>query len=587
MKKLVDIKINGKPYLMPENITILEACKRAGISIPTLCYLENITENGHCGICVVEIKGARNLQRACITKIREGMEIFTDTPLVRKARKTIFELILANHKSFCPACQKELPCEIRKNSQNISLSDVEIDLLFEEHEKDRSIINRDATKCIACRRCVNTCEKIQGINTLIVDSRGFKSKIAPPYNLPFKNTPCVFCGQCVVRCPTGALTEKDDTEKVLDVLQDPDKYVVVSFAPAVRASIGELFGLTAGNLVIGKLVAALRRLGFKKVFDVNYGADLTIVEEANELIERLKFEKTLPMFTSCCPAWVRYVEEFYPEMIPNLSTCKSPQAMLGAVIKNFLPELENIPKDKIIHVTIMPCTAKKYEILRPDIVGDIDYVLTVRELAKIIKQAKIDLLNLKEEEEDIPFGEYSGAAAIFGVTGGVMEAALRTAVEWLTGETFSNLEFTPVRGLKNIRIAEINIKDIKLKVAIAHTLKAAQEILERIKRKELDIQFLEVMACPGGCIGGGGQPIPTNDEILRKRAEALYNLDKNKKIRKSHENPFIKFLYEKFLGNYGSEKAHKLLHAKYSHKPNWEDLFSKSYEEICKEALKH
>ncbi len=587
MKKLVDIKINGKSYLMPEGITILEACKRAGIHIPTLCYLEGITEGGHCGICVVEVKGARNLQRACITKIKEGMEIYTDTPLVRKARKTIYELTLANHKSTCPACQKEEPCEIRKIAKNIGLSEVEVELLFKEHEKDRSIINRDQTKCIECRRCVNTCEKIQGINTLIVDGKGFNSRISPPYNLPLKNTPCVFCGQCVVRCPTGALTEKDDTEKVLDALQDPNKYVVVSFAPAVRASIGELFGLPPGTLVIGKLVAALRKLGFDKVFDVNYGADLTIVEEANELIERIKFRKTLPMFTSCCPAWVKFVEEFYPEMIPNLSTCKSPQAMLGAVIKNFLPELENIPKDKIVHVTIMPCTAKKYEILRPDIMGDIDYVLTVRELAKMIKIAGIDLLSLEDEEEDIPFGEYSGAAAIFGVTGGVMEAALRTAVEWLTGETFSNLDFVPVRGMKNIRIAEIDIKDLKLKVAVAHTLKAAQEVLEKIKNKELDIQFLEVMACPGGCIGGGGQPIPTTEEILRKRAEALYTLDKNKEIRKSHENPFIKFLYEKFLGNYGSEKAHKLLHAKYSHKPNWDDIFNKSYEEICKEVLKY
>ena len=587
MRKLVDIKINGKSYLMPEGITILEACKRANIFIPTLCYLENITEDGHCGICVVEVKGARNLQRACITKIREGMEIFTDTPLVRKARKTLFELILANHKSVCPACQKETPCEIRKVAQSILLSDLEMDLLFKEYEKDRSIVNRDATKCIGCRRCVNACRKIQGVNALIVDGRGFKSKIAPPYNLPFKNTPCVFCGQCVIRCPTGALVEKDDTEKVLDALQDPEKYVVVSFAPSVRASIGELFGLPLGSLIIGKLVSALRELGFKKVFDVNYGADLTIVEEANEFIERLKSGKKLPMFTSCCPAWVRYVEEFYPEMIPNLSTCKSPQAMLGAVIKNFLPELENIPKDKLVHVTIMPCIAKKYEILRPDILGDIDYVLTVRELAEIIKQAKIDFLNLKEEKEDIPFGEYSGAAAIFGVTGGVMEATLRTAIEWLTGETFSNLEFIPVRGLKDIRVAEINIKDIKLKVAVAHSLKAAQEVLEKIKRKELDIQFLEVMACPGGCIGGGGQPIPTNEDVLKKRAEALYNLDKAKKIRKAHENPFVKFVYEKFLGNYGSEKAYKLLHAKYFHKPNWENIFSKSYEEISKEALKN
>ncbi|RLD17571.1 MAG: ferredoxin [Caldiserica bacterium] len=562
---------------MPQGTTILDACKQAGIEIPTLCYLKGIAEEGSCGMCVVEVKKAKTLQRACITEVGEGMEIFTNTPTVREARRMNLELVLAHHDVDCPTCVRDGNCELQDVADKLGVKDVPFDKIPSIYEKDDSgPIIRDPSRCIYCRRCVSICEDIQSVNALTIVNRGIETYIGAPFNMLLIDTPCVNCGQCIINCPTGALTERDDTEKVWDALSSPDKYVVVSTAPAIRASIGELFGLPAGTFVRGKVATALKMLGFKKIFDTNFTADLTIVEEGSELIRRIKNNGTLPMTTSCCPGWIKYLEEYYPELIPNVSTCKSPQQMMGAVVKTYYAEKAGIPKEKIFHVSVMPCTAKKYEADRPEInasgVKDVDVVLTTRELGRMIKQAGIDFANLQDSDYDLPLGEYSGAATIFGATGGVMEAALRSAYDMVTGKTLTQLEFKPLRGLEGVKYAEVDIDGLEVRVAVAHSLGKAKELLDKIKAGEEKVHFIEVMACPGGCIGGGGQPIPTNDEIRLKRISALYKDDEERKIRKSHENPSIQHLYEEYLGEAGSEKAHHLLHTHYIERELWEKV---------------
>ncbi|MGC8789001.1 MAG: NADH-dependent [FeFe] hydrogenase, group A6 [Caldisericum sp.] len=575
MSELVNVKIDGKPYQFEKGTTILKACKSIGIEIPTLCYLEGIAEEGVCGVCVVEVKGSRTLQRSCITEVLEGMEIYTNSPLVRTARKINLELALAHHDVSCPTCVRNDNCELQTVSNKLGVKEVTFPQIESFYEKDLGgPVVRDPSKCIFCRRCVSVCENIQNVNALTVAKRGIKTYIGAPFDLKLVDSPCVNCGQCIMNCPTGALSERDDTEKVWEALSDPDKYVVVSTAPAIRASLGELFDLPPGTFVRGKVATALRLLGFKQIFDTNFTADLTIVEEAHELIERVKNNGVLPMTTSCCPGWIKYLEEYYPEFIPNVSTCKSPQQMMGAIIKSYFSEKTGIPKEKIFHVSIMPCTAKKYEAERLEInasqVKDVDVVLTTREIARMIKEAGIDFVNLEDSDYDLPLGEYTGAATIFGATGGVMEAALRTAYEMVTGETLESVDFIPLRGLEGIKVSDVDIDGVKIRVAVAHTLGNASKLLEKVKSGEEKVHFIEVMACPGGCIGGGGQPIPTTDEIRLKRIQALYKDDSERQLRKSHENPYIKKLYAEYLGEIGGEKAHHLLHTHYIPRSPWE-----------------
>ena len=573
-KKLLNVKIDGKDYKFPEGTRILDACKQVGIEIPTLCYLKGICEEGSCGICIVEVKGMQTLQRACITEIREGMEILTNTPTVRKDRRMTVELILSQHDADCQTCVRNGNCELQNLCIRLGIRDIPFGKTPSPYSKDDTgVIIRDPSRCILCRRCVAVCQNIQEVNAIGINNRGIKTFIGPPLNMHLIDTPCVNCGQCIMYCPTGAIYERDDTEKVWEALSDPNKYVVVSTAPAIRASLGELFGLPAGTFVRGKVATALKMLGFKKVFDTNFTADLTIVEETHELLERIRNKGILPMTTSCCPAWIKYLEEYYPEFIPNVSTCKSPQQMMGAIVKSYFAEKMNIPKEKIFHVSIMPCTAKKYEAERPEInasgVKDVDVVLTTRELGRMIKQTGIDFVNLPDSDYDLPLEEYTGAGTIFGATGGVMEAALRTAYEMFTGEILESVDFVMLRGLEGIKVAEVNINGLNVRAAVAHTLGNASRLLEKVKRGEEQVHFIEVMACPGGCIGGGGQPIPTNDEIRLKRIQALYKDDSERQLRKSHENPYIKKLYSEYLGEIGGEKAHQLLHTYYEQKLLW------------------
>jgi NADP-reducing hydrogenase subunit HndD len=574
---MVKVKINGREYEFEENKTILDACREIGINIPTLCYLKGISETGSCGVCVVEVTGAKTLVRSCVTKIRDGMEIKTNTPLVREARKINLELALAHHNIECPVCPRDGNCELQDVADKLGVREIPFEKINSFYDKEeKSPVVRDPSKCIYCERCVEVCEEVQSVSALSISRRGIRTYIGAPFGRLLTQTPCVNCGQCIMHCPTGALSERDDTHKVWEALSDPDKYVVASTAPSIRASVGELFGLPAGTLVRGKVATALKMLGVKKVFDTNFSADLTIMEEANELMERLKKGENLPIFTSCCPAWIKFLEEYYPEFLPNVSTAKSPQGMMGSVIKSYFAEQMNIPPEKIFHVSIMPCTAKKYEADRKETWShnfpDVDAVITTREFGRMLKEAGIDFANLPDSDYDNPLGEYSGAGTIFGVTGGVMEAALRTAYDLLTGKNLENVEFAPLRSMEGIRVADVEIDGMTVRVAVANTLGKARELLEAIKDGREKIHFLEVMACPGGCIGGGGQPIPTSDETIRKRAEALYTDDEKSKVRKSHQNPQVKELYEKYLEKPGSEKAHRLLHTHFIKREPWEKI---------------
>ena len=572
---MVNIKINGMEYSVPASATVLEAARFANIDIPTLCYLKDINKVGSCRMCLVEIKGGRALQAACVYPVSEGMEVFTNTPAVREARRVNLELILSNHDRNCLSCVRNRNCELQKLAEEMNIDEIP----FEGESKHLPIddlspsIVRDNNKCILCRRCVAACRENQAVGVIGPTERGFQTHIACAFEAKLGESPCISCGQCITVCPTGALTEKDDTGKVWAALHDPEKYVVVQTAPSVRATLGECFGLPIGTNVEGKMAAALRRLGFDKVFDTDFGADLTIMEEATELLGRIQNGGVLPMFTSCSPGWVKYLEHHFPEMIPNMSTCKSPMEMEGAIIKTYYAEKTGIDPANIVVVAVMPCTSKKFEAQRPEMVVNgmraVDVSLTTRELARMIRDARIDFARLPDEEcFDELVAQSTGAAPIFGVTGGVMEAALRTAADVLENRSVENVEYHEVRGLAGIKEATFTLGGKELKVAVANSTGAAKELIQRIKAGDASYAFVEVMACPGGCVNGGGQPIVSAYKRMdvdprAARAAGLYAEDESKTIRKSHENPDIQKLYAEFLGEPNGHLAHKLLHTEY------------------------
>jgi len=571
----VNIKINGVDVAAPKGSTILEAAKSQHIDIPTLCFLKEINEIGACRICVVEVKGARSLVASCVYPVNEGMEVWTNTPKVLSARKKTLELILSDHDRKCLSCVRSGDCELQKLCKDLKVDDEGLyDGASNHFEIDNSAAHmyRDNNKCILCRRCTAICEKVQAVGVIGPNERGFNTNISSAFDMGLGKTSCVSCGQCIAVCPTGALSEKDNTEEVFAAIADKTKHVVVQTAPAVRAGLGEAFGLPIGTNAQGKMVSALRRLGFDKVFDTDFAADLTIMEEATELLDRIQNGGVLPLITSCSPGWINYCEHYFPDMTENLSSCKSPMQMFGATIKTYYAEKMGIDPKDIVVVSIMPCTAKKFEIGRDDQsaagVPDVDIALTVRELGRMIDRAGINFLSLPDEEFDLPLGMATGAAVIFGATGGVMEAALRTAVETLTGEELKNLEFSDVRGIEGIKEATYNVAGMDIKVAVASGLKNAKDLLTKIKSGEADYHFIEIMGCPGGCVNGGGMPqVPASirnfNDIRALRAKVLYDLDSSNPVRKSHENPAIKELYTTYFGKPGSHKAHKILHTSY------------------------
>ena len=578
--EMVNIKINNMPLSVPKGISILEAARMAGIEIPTLCYLKKINEIGACRICMVEVKGARSLVTACVYPVNEGMEIFTNTERVRKSRKMTLELILSTHDRKCLSCVRSGTCELQQLCKEFGVDDEgRFDGANPVHEYDDSAIHmiRDNGKCILCRRCVAACQA-QHISVIGANARGFDTHIGSAFERPLDSVACVSCGQCIVNCPTGAIYEKDDTAKVLEAINDPEKFVVVHTAPSIRVTLGECFGMHIGTNVQGKMVAALRRLGFDKVFDTDFGADLTIVEEANEFLGRVQNGGVLPMITSCSPGWIKYCEHYYPDMLDHLSTCKSPQQMSGAIIKTWYAEKMGIDPKDIVVVGIMPCTAKKFETKRDEQAAsgypDVDYSLTTRELGRMIESAGIYFKHLPDEEFDNPLGDSTGAAVIFGATGGVMEAALRTAVEKLSGEELKSLDFTEVRGAEGIKEASYTVNGMEIKVCVVSGLANANTIMEKVKNGTADYHFIEIMGCPGGCVNGGGQPIQhavvRNFVDLRaRRAAALYEADKDMPLRKSHESEAVKRLYAEFLGEPGSHKAHEVLHTSYVARPKY------------------
>lgn len=571
----INIKINGRDVSAPAGSTILEAAHLAGIKIPTLCFLKEINEIGACRICVVEVKGARSLVAACVHPINEGMEVWTNTPKVLDSRRRTLQLILSNHDRKCLSCVRSGKCELQQLCFELGVTDEGyFDGEREEYELDYSAKHmvRDNNKCILCRRCSAVCDKIQGVGVIGANNRGIKTNIGSAFEMGLGETSCVSCGQCIAVCPTGALSEKDANDDVLAAIADPTKHVVVQTAPAVRAALGEEFGLPMGTDVEGKMAAALRRLGFDKVFDTNFSADLTIMEEAHEFLDRVQNGGKLPLITSCSPGWIKYCEHYFPDMTENLSSCKSPQQMFGAITKTYYAEKMGIDPRDIVCVSVMPCTAKKFEIGRDDQdaagVPDVDISITTRELARLIKRVGLDFVNLPEEGFDDPLGESTGAAVIFGATGGVMEAALRTAVETLTGEELKELDFKEVRGTEGIKEATYPVAGLDVKVAVASGLRNAKELLEKVNAGEADYHFIEIMGCPGGCVNGGGQPQVTADvrnfvDYKALRAKVLYDNDANKQLRKSHENPSIKKVYEEYLGEPGSHRAHEVLHTTY------------------------
>lgn len=571
----INLKINNMPVSAPEGSTVLEAARIAGFKIPTLCYLKDINEIGACRMCVVEVKGARSLVASCIYPVSEGMEVFTNTPKIRNSRRRTLKLLLSDHDKKCLSCVRSGNCELQALCREYGVKDEHYFQGEELHfDLDTSAphLVRDNNKCILCRRCSAVCEHVQDVSVIGPNNRGFQTSIGCAFEMGLGETACVNCGQCISVCPTGALYEKDFTDDVLAAIHDPEKFVVVQTAPAVRAALGEEFGFPMGTDVEGKMVAALRRIGFDKVFDTNFSADLTIMEEANELIERIQNGGVLPMITSCSPGWVKYCEHFYPDQIEHLSSCKSPQQMFGAITKTYYAEKFGIDPKKIVCVSVMPCTAKKFELTRDDQnaagVPDVDISITTRELAVLIRKCGIHFEILPDEQFDDPLGESSGAGVIFGATGGVMEAALRTAVEKITGEELKNLDFVEVRGTKGIKEATYSVGGMDVKVAVASGLKNAKEIMDKVRAGEADYQFIEIMCCEGGCVNGGGQPrvsgqIRNLEDVKALRAKALYENDSKKEHRKSHENPSIKEVYANYLGEPGSEKAHHILHTTY------------------------
>ncbi|GAB1374959.1 NADH-dependent [FeFe] hydrogenase, group A6 [Bacteroidales bacterium] len=582
-KRIINLTIDGRSYQIKEGKTILESCKELGISIPSLCYLKDISSNASCGICVVELKGAKSLVRSCVTSASEGMEIKTHSPAVNQARVTNLQLLLANHPADCLICDRNGNCELQDISSVLGVNETPYEKtkpLLPLDETSLSLV-RDPNKCILCGRCVAVCADMQTVYAIDFAGRGLKTKIATYKDKGLGNVACTNCGQCALVCPTGAIVERNESAHLLKDLYDDNKVVIVQTAPAIRVGIGEAMGMADGALVTGQMVAALRRLGFDKVFDTQFTADLTIMEEGHELINRLTTNGKLPMVTSCSPGWIKFIEHFYPKSLSHLSTCKSPQQMFGAVAKTYYAEKMGIDPRRLVVVSIMPCTAKKFECKRPEMKSayhwwkekmdlnekeaffDVDYVLTTRELARMFKMTGVDFKNLPEEEFDNPLGISTGAGAIFAATGGVMEAAVRTAYEVVAGKPLADLNLKVVRGFDGIKEAELDINGTKLRVAVAHTLKNARVLLDQIEEGKSPYAFIEVMTCPGGCLGGGGQPIPTTWEVRQKRAESIYREDSIKPIRKSHESPAIKELYDDFLKKPLGHISHELLHTNY------------------------
>ena len=571
--EMVNCKINGIAVSVPKGSTILEAARAAGVEIPTLCYMKKINEIGACRICIVEATGARGLVTACVYPVSEGMEVKTNTPKVQAARRTTLELLLSTHDKKCLSCSRSTNCELQKLCREYGVEESRFEGYKPHYELDTSTphLVRDNNKCILCRRCVAVCRE-QYVSVIGPNDRGIDTSIGTAFKVNLSEVPCISCGQCAAVCPTGAITEKDDTDKVWEALGDPTKHVVVQTAPSVRATLGECFGMPIGTNVEGKMVSALRRLGFDRVFDTDFAADLTIVEEANELVERIKNKGTLPMITSCSPGWIKFCEYYYPDMLDHLSSCKSPQQMAGAVIKTYYAEKAGIDPKDIVSVSVMPCTAKKFEIGREDQSAsgypDVDIAITTRELARMIERAGLKFTSLPDEEFDSPLGEDTGAAVIFGATGGVMEAALRTANDWLTGKDNLDIDFTAVRGTDSIKEASVDIAGMTVKVAVASGGNAANEIMKKVRSGEADWMFIEIMGCPGGCVNGGGQPIQpqyVRDTVDLKavRAKALYDQDAAMTLRKSHESPVVKALYSEWYYGFGGHKAHHDLHTSY------------------------
>jgi NADH-quinone oxidoreductase subunit G/NADP-reducing hydrogenase subunit HndD len=571
---MIKVTIDGRVVEVEPGSTVLDAARQSGIEIPTLCFLKSINEIGACRVCVVEVEGARSLQASCVLPVREGMVVRTNTSTVREARRTNVELLLSNHPASCLTCSRNTSCELQRISRDLGVDNVSFP--GEKGEWDIDFSNpalvRDPNKCILCRKCVAVCQSIQGANVLSAAQRGFNSVISPDGHRALGDSGCTFCGQCVTVCPTGALTESDDIDKVFTAL-DGGYHTVVQIAPAVRVAIGEEFGLPAGSISTGQLVTGLRMLGFDGVFDTDFTADLTILEEAHELLERVKKGGPLPLITSCSPGWIKYVEHNHPQFIPNLSSCKSPQQMMGALFKTYYAtHVVREAPENIFSVSVMPCTAKKYEASRPEMTRDgrrdVDAVITTRELARMLKQAGIDLARLPASDFDAPLGISTGAAVIFGASGGVMEAALRTAFEWIAGVTLEKLDFTVVRGLEGVKEAEVEVPNLgAVKVAVASGLANARKLLEKIESGDASYHFVEIMACPGGCLGGGGQPRVSFDraqEVKGARLSSIYKIDAGETLRKSHENPAVKKLYEEYLGAVGGKLSHELLHTKYT-----------------------
>lgn len=572
---MISLSINGNHVEVPAGSTILEAANKLDIHIPTLCHLDlhdikMVNQGATCRVCMVEVAGRRTLAPACATPVTSGMEVMTHTPRIINARRVVMELILSNHPKNCLTCPKNTDCELQSLAAELSIHDITYSGEMSQHRRDASspAYIREMSKCVLCRRCETVCNEVQTVNVLSAVNRGFQTTVAPAFGLPIVDTACVSCGQCVAVCPTAALSEVNNVAKLWNLLADPEKYVIVQTAPAVRAALGEPFGLPPGLSSTGKMVAALRELGFAKVYDTNFAADLTIMEEAAELIHRIKHGGKLPILTSCCPGWVKFFEHQFSDMLDVPSTCKSPQQMFGAIAKTYLAQELDVDPSRMAVVSVMPCIAKKYEAGRAEMNADgyleVDLVITTRELVKMIREAGIDFMSLRDERFDSPMGESTGAAVIFGASGGVLEAALRTAYEWLTGQELARLSFGALRGIKGIKEATIPIGDLELKVAVASGLGNARKILEDIRSGKAQYHAIEIMACPGGCIDGGGQPYHHGRiEILEKRTAALFSEDKGKRIRKSHENPDIKKLYADFLGEPHGELAKKLLHTKY------------------------
>lgn len=573
---MLNVKINGISVSVEKGSTILDAARAAGVEIPTLCFMKEKNEIGACRICVVEANEGRGFRivTACVYPVSEGMEVLTNTEKIQKARRTTLELILSTHEKKCLSCVRSTNCELQKLCRDYGVEESAFEGFKPTYELDTSTphLVRDNNKCVLCRRCVAACND-QYVGVIGANNRGIDTAIGTPFEVGLSNVPCISCGQCTVVCPTGALVEKDDTDKIWAALADPDKHVVVQTAPSIRATLGECFGMPIGTNVEGKMVAALRRLGFDKIFDTDFAADLTIVEEANELVERIKNNGTLPMITSCSPGWVKFCEYYYPDMLEHLSTCKSPQQMAGAVIKTYYADKMGIDPKDIVSVSVMPCTAKKFEIGREDQsaagVPDVDIAITTRELSRMIMRAGINFAYLPDEEFDSPLGEDTGAAVIFGATGGVMEAALRTANDWLTGKDNTDIDFTAVRGTQGLKQATVNINGSDIKVAVASGAAAAKCVMDRMKNGNPDgWAFVEIMGCPGGCVNGGGQPIQpqyVRDTVDLKavRAKALYDQDASMALRKSHESPVVKALYSEWYDGFGGHKAHHDLHTSY------------------------